>query len=364
MSALQLTSAASRVHSPHHFVHILTSKRAMRVSKNEHARRMKGLEPLSTTGRSASIFKHKTEGAIYKLQYLLKVPSPRDTVLRYYSVQMFDDHIQHVRDSLIELFTRGKIRVRGRLAAKRRLAVVGAVAVYKATHDFFLELHAMRTAASAGVTPRLLEYWVVDTGHGTAIGVYKQEMAPATLESLEPCDMAHYMITQGPEPFVDLFRRCAQAGVLHIDILPSNIVVTASGPKLIDFGLSISSNPLQLSQPLRSAFYFVSMLYIFAASCRVQTDDKVFLLGCELPVTSEDFHILTAEFFPRLITAQRKALYEFRALWTKERGDEELPSVPTAEWVYDRTDAEVMEGAGKGGEKVFCTKRNTEIIKE
>ena len=322
---------------------------------------MKGLIPASAPGRSATIFHHPTQAVIFKQQCLIRVPDSRTGKSEYYSVQINDPDSSAHRDNLVALFTTGKVSAKSRLAAKRRLANVAKVSAETATHSFAAEIAALEAASEAGVSPRLLDWWIVDTGHGVALGVYKQEKAPRGLDALTPCELSHYMITKGCRPFVELIRACARAGVAHLDLNPSNIVLIDDSPQLIDFGLSIAFNPWGFSRPLCEAYFYYTMIKSFAQTTHVRDSGTVFMCGCEVPVTSDDYAVLSHDFFPRLATEVRQSFLRFYQLWKAEHtGD--IPGTPGPSWVFAQTRDAVADGVGEAGERLLNMRKNTRII--
>ncbi len=328
-------------------------------TRAEHMQRLEGLFPLeSNSGRSSSIFIDPVENTIVKVQYLLKVPYRG--AQRYFSVQLFHPDLERHGAALVHFFETGRLPVRNPRLAERALRKMMKRLVSCCTHDFIDEIRALDRASEAGVTPPLHEWYICETGHGVALGVFVQARAGTTLAAMQPCELVHLMHHMGPMPFVELLKACAVAGLAHLDLIPSNIVVYQGRPRLIDFGICIRNVQERMSEQLRTAYFFFAMLGAFAKHCHLSANNTVYMCGSEVPVTSADYHMLRIEFFPQLVAQTKEAQATLLRLWRQEFGGQCL--LLQAGAVVGSAQKRVRAGVGEEGEKLYTVVDNIELV--
>jgi tRNA A-37 threonylcarbamoyl transferase component Bud32 len=271
-------------------------------------------------GRSSVIYTDAREKYIMKVQYLLcteeAAASGKGTVERFFSVQLFNPALKRIAKRLQQLFLTGKLKLgNSRLLRtyEERLLKDGV------THEFMEEIATMELAVRAGITPPLLEWYIVRTGPGLALGVYIQTRAQTTLEDVDSLGLFNLLAQKGARGFYTLVKKCAEAGISHLDLIPSNLVVYNGDLGVIDFGLSIRTSPYNTSTPVTRAYYMYLMLRFIAWQAGADEADVNSVFGHTLSRGTVFSDVILRQILPHLRHYRDEARQVFLTKWKAEQ---------------------------------------------
>ena len=326
-------------------------------SYEEHEALFASLTPLhASTGRSSSIFFDPKERAVFKVQYLIAAPTRKGT--EFFSVQVFEPRLLKHRESVLDFFHTGQLAVPEGDDPEAHLRWLTSRLMANCTHSFLEEIKCLEIASDAGITPPLREWYVCRTGNGLALGVYAQDMAEKTLEAMRPHELVECLHRCGSAPFLDLIKQCARAGLAHLDLIPSNIVMTRGKPQLIDFGLCVRAEK-DADKTLTFALFFDTMLKNFAKNCHVSAHNTVYICGSLVPVTSVDYHLLLIHFFPDIHQRRAAAADDLKAVCKAVCKAGETPKAKTTSDIFSQAQKALFGIAGSKGENLFFVDDNT-----
>ncbi len=151
---------------------------------------------------------------------------------------------------------------------------------HEAIASSFLSHPNIVSVLDFGVTEKGLAFMIMDYYHGHTLSRFIEKRGPLTAQEALPlfiqlCDGLEY---------------AHQAGVLHRDMKPSNVIVSAVGSaaplaRILDFGTSMLTKQINgfSMEPSQPGFVFGSPLYMSPEQCRgttLEPSSDIYSLGC------------------------------------------------------------------------------------